>query len=218
MFNSSRYDCKKIITEYISCPYYTHNEVNRFTITCHTFCQVKFRVKTTVSKVKKIIEGKKKETENLFGMWIFNFYSNNYITVHCKIHHLFDGYRNLSKITSWLLEASTAISNESIMIENLWLKKTHIRSNLNITELTERIWVGVLRTFILPPLPSAPTAIKSPLLDLFADDDSLFCPRLHHFPKNRWVPSGPSNPPEKQILSGSYDGERSISQHFRFVE
>jgi len=51
---------------------------------------------------------------------------------------------------------------------------TYIPSKLNTTELTERIWLGILKTFTLPPLPSAPIAIKSPLLDCFVDDGSLF--------------------------------------------
>lgn len=72
-------------------------------------------------------------------------------------------------------------------------------------EPTRKVWLGDLRTLILPPLPSAPTAIKSPLLEPFAETDSLFCPRLHHLPKYRLVPSGPSNPPEKHTSPESQE-------------
>lgn len=86
------------------------------------------------------------------------------------------------------------MSNKSSvdMIDNIGRPKnfhTYIALKLNSstksTELTEKLWLGFLRTLILPPLPSAPTAIKFPLLEPFVDVDSLFCPRLHHLPKYR---------------------------------
>lgn len=70
-------------------------------------------------------------------------------------------------------------------------------------EPTWKVWFGDLRTLTLPPLPSAPTAINSPLIEAFGVTDSFFCPRLHHLPKYRLVPSGPSKPPEKQISPGN---------------
>lgn len=74
--------------------------------------------------------------------------------------------------------------------------------------LTNDDWFGDLSTLILPPLPSAPTATKLPLLALdpciAADDtiDPLPWTRLHHLPKCLLVPSGPSNPPVKQRSPG----------------
>lgn len=70
-------------------------------------------------------------------------------------------------------------------------------------EPTWNVGFGDLRTLTLPPLPSAPTAIKSPLFEAFEKVDSFFCPRLHHLPKCRLVPSGPSKPPEKQVSPAS---------------
>lgn len=60
-------------------------------------------------------------------------------------------------------------------------------------EPTSEDWLEDLRTLILPPLPSAPTAIKLP------EFDSLLRPLLHHLPKYLFVPSGPRNPPEKHM-------------------
>lgn len=61
-------------------------------------------------------------------------------------------------------------------------------------------WFKDLRILILPPFPSAPTAIKSPVFVLKPCLTSLFGPRLHHLPKYLFDPSGPSNPPEKHMF------------------
>lgn len=69
--------------------------------------------------------------------------------------------------------------------------------------LTDNDGLRDLRTLIVPPLPSDPTAIKSPLEPVFGvTTDPLLWPRLHHFPKYRFAPSGPSNPLEKHISPG----------------